>query len=192
MPSRLAVAATLALFAVGLIALTSPIQAQPEISPAQKGSGGPAPLILQSRAELQLAGAEAVIAAARKKADAMKLAVNIAVVDDGGHLIAFARMDKARPASAATAMTKAVSAATFRQPTGTLPVGGEPNVLLNISVENAASASGGRITTLKGGVPIVVRGEIIGAVGVGGATGEQDAEIARAAAEALTGLLPAP
>lgn len=192
MPSRLAIAATLSLFAVGLVVLTSPIQAQPEISPAQKGPGGPAPLILQSRAELQLAGAEAVLTAARKKADAMKLSVNIAVVDDGGHLIAFARMDKARPASAATAMTKAVTAATFRQPTGTLPAGGEPDVLLNISLQNAAAASGGKITTLKGGVPIVVRGEIIGAIGVGGATGEQDAEIARAGAQALITLLLAP
>ena len=51
---------------------------------------------------------------------------NIAVVDDGGHLLAFARMDGARPASGTTAITKAVSAATFRQETGTLPTKGEP------------------------------------------------------------------
>ena len=50
----------------------------------------------------------------------MKLKVNIAAVDDGGHLVAFERMDGARPASLYTAITKATSAATFRQATGPL------------------------------------------------------------------------
>ena len=63
---------------------------------------------------LNLAGAEAVVTAAKKKAEGMKLKVNVAVVDDGGHLLAFARMDGARPASGYTAITKAVTAATFR------------------------------------------------------------------------------
>jgi glc operon protein GlcG len=75
------------------------------------------PLVTRDRVELNLAGAEAVITAAKLKAAEMKLKVNIAVVDDGGHLLAFARLD--------------------------------------------------------------------GAIGVGGATGEQDAEIARAGIEAL-------
>lgn len=188
---RLAPMLSLATFAAGFALLIGPVHAQPEIAPAVR-SAGPAPLITQTRAELQLAGAEAAIAAARKKAESMKLAVNIAVVDDGGHLLAFVRMDRARPASVSTALTKAISAATFRTSTGTLPAGGEPDVLLNISVQNAAAASGGKITTLKGGVPIILRGEVIGAVGVGGATGEQDAEIAKAAVEALMGMLPTP
>jgi glc operon protein GlcG len=51
---------------------------------------------------------------------------------------------------------------------------------LGISVQNAAAASGGKMTTLYGGVPVVFEGQVIGAVGVGGATGEQDAEIAKA------------
>jgi uncharacterized protein GlcG (DUF336 family) len=104
------------------------------------------------------------------------------VVDDGGHMLAFARMDGARPACAATALTKAVSAATFRQETGTLPVKGEPDVLLSLSIQNA---SGGKFTTLKGGVPIVIDGQVVGAVGVGGGTGEQDAEVAKAGIQAL-------
>ena len=191
MRSPLAALLSVALLASGLALAVRPLQAQPEISPANRAAG-PAPLITQTRAELQLAGAEAVIAAARRKAESMKLAVNIAVVDDGGHLISFARMDRARPASAPTAMTKAVTAATFRAPTGTVPVGGEPDLLLNISLQNAAAASGGKLTTLKGGVPIVVKGEVIGAVGVGGATGEQDAEIAKAGVEALTAAIRTP
>ena len=120
-----------------------------------------------------------MIAAAQAKAQSIKLKVNIAVVDDGGHLIAFERMDGARPASGYTAITKATSAATFRQASGPLPAGAtSPDPLLNLSLQNAAAASGGKITTLYGGVPVVVDGQVIGAVGVGGGTGEQDAQIA--------------
>ncbi|QJX00592.1 GlcG/HbpS family heme-binding protein [Frigoriglobus tundricola] len=149
------------------------------------------PLVTRGRVQLNLAGAETIVEAAKKKATAMGLKSNIAIVDDGGHLLAFARMDGARPASAATAMTKAVSAATFRQETGTLPAKGEPDTLLSLSMQNAAAASGGKITTLKGGVPIVVDGQVIGAVGVGGGTGEQDTEVAKAGIQALLDALKA-
>lgn len=91
-------------------------------------------------------------------------------------------MDGARPASVATALSKAVSAATFRQATGAMPAKGEPDLLLSLSLQ---SASGGKITSLKGGVPIVVDGQVIGAVGVGGGTGEQDVEVANAGLKAL-------
>jgi glc operon protein GlcG len=143
------------------------------------------PLVSGNRSLLHLAGAEAIVRAARQKAEAMNLKVNIAVVDEGGHLLAFARMDGARPASAYTALTKAVTAATFRQATGPVPAGGEPDVLLNLSLQNAAAAGGGKLTTLKGGVPIVWQEQVIGAVGVGGATGEQDAEVAKAGIQEL-------
>lgn len=149
------------------------------------------PLVTRERVQLNLSGAETIVEAAKKKATAMGLKSNIAIVDDGGHLLAFARMDGARPASAATAMTKAVSAATFRQETGTLPAKGEPDVLLSLSMQNAAAASGGKITALKGGVPIVVDGQVIGAVGVGGGTGEQDSEVAKAGIQALLDALKA-
>jgi glc operon protein GlcG len=143
-------------------------------------------LITRNRARLNLAGAERILVAARSKAAEMKLKVNIAVVDDGGHLLAFARMDGARPASGYTAITKATTAATFRQSTGPVPPGvDKPDPLLNLSLQNAAAASGGKITTLYGGVPVVLNDQVIGAVGVGGARGEQDAEIAKAGIAAL-------
>jgi glc operon protein GlcG len=145
----------------------------------------PAPLVTKDRVQLNLAGAELILAAAKKKAAGMELKLNLAVVDDGGHLLAFARMDGARPASGYTAITKAVTAATFRQETGPLSQKGEPDVLLSLSLQNAASASGGKVTTLKGGVPVVVNGQVIGGVGVGGGTGEQDAEVAKSGIEAL-------
>jgi glc operon protein GlcG len=143
------------------------------------------PLVTRGRAELNLAGAEAILQAAQKKATAMGLKLNIAIVDDGGHLLLFARMDGARPASGYTALTKAVAAATFRQETGPLPAGGEPNLLLSLSLQSTAIAGGGKGTTLKGGAPILVDGQVVGAVGVGGGTGEQDLEVAKAGIAAL-------
>lgn len=151
------------------------------------------PLVLRNQVHLTLAGARVILAAAEAKAAEMKLKVNIAIVDDGGHMISFARMDGARPASGYTATTKAVTAATFRQATGPLPPGTTiPDVLLNVGLQNAALASGGKITTLLGGVPVIVDGQVIGGVGVGGGTGEQDATIARAGIDALLKQLDAP
>jgi glc operon protein GlcG len=159
-------------------------------TPAGADSGSP--LVMRNQVRLGLAGARAVIAGAHAKAQSMQLKVNIAVVDDGGHLLAFERMDGARPASGYTAITKATTAATFRQATGPLAAGSTPaDPLLNLSIQNAAFASGGKITTLYGGVPVVVDGQIIGGVGVGGGTGEQDAQIARAGVQLLLDQLAA-
>src|SRR5262245_44956019 len=159
------------------------------VQPAPTEEKKPQQLVTRGRIQLNLAGAEMIVADAKKKAEGMKLKVNIAVVDDGGHLLAFARMDGARRASGYTAITKAVTAATFRQETGPLPPKGEPDVLLNLSLQNAAASGGGKLTTLKGGVPVVVDGQVVGAVGVGGGTGEQDAEVARAGIKKLLGAL---
>jgi glc operon protein GlcG len=169
---------------VALMAALTPILAiRPECSHAEDSSE--APLVTRGRIQLNLAGAEKILAAAKRKAAALGVKVNIAVVDDGGHLLAFARMDGARPASVSTALTKATTAATFRQETGTLPPKGEPDVLLNLSLQNAAAASGGKLTTLKGGVPVVIDAQVVGAVGVGGGSGDQDTEVAKAGIQAL-------
>ena len=150
------------------------------------GEVGTSSLVTRNHLKLGLAGANVILEAAEAKAVEKNWKVNIAVVDEGGHLIAFARMDGARPASAATAQTKAVSAATYRQPSGPFPPGSsEPNVLLSLGIAAAADSGGARVSPLFGGVPIEVEGQIIGAVGVGGGTGEQDAEVARAGISAL-------
>ncbi|WP_417849758.1 heme-binding protein [Thalassoglobus sp.] len=143
-------------------------------------------LVRTNRVQLTLMGAEKAIVAGRKKAEEMGILVNIAVVDEGGHLLAFARMDGARPASVYTSITKATSAATKRGPTGPLPNADAINTHLSLAVERAARASGGKFTTLKGGVPILYGDQVIGAIGVGGATGEQDAEVASAGVSTLT------
>lgn len=151
-------------------------------SPLASAQDAKPPLVARDRVRLNLAGAETALDAAKAKAAALGLKSNIAVVDDGGHLLAFARMDDARPASVSTAISKAVSAATFRQETGPLPVKGEPDVLLSLGLQNA---SGGKVTPLKGGIPIVIDGQVVGAIGAGGGTGEQDAEVSRAGVQAL-------
>ena len=130
------------------------------------------PLVTRDRVQLNLAGAELILDAAKKKAAAMGLRVNVAVVDDGGHLLVFARMDGARPASGYTALTKAAAAGRLR-------------LRITSGSPLAGAASGGKGTALKGGVPVVLNGQVIGAVGVGGGTGEQDVEVAKAGIAAL-------
>jgi uncharacterized protein GlcG (DUF336 family) len=100
----------------------------------------------------------------------------IAVTDDGGHLLAFARMDGAKVLSIDSAIAKARTAASSRVPTGALPEDLERRL---------ASATRGAHTNLRGGLPIVVRDEVVGAIGVGSGTGDQDVEVARAGIAAL-------
>ncbi|MFO0899108.1 MAG: heme-binding protein [Pirellulales bacterium] len=152
---------------------------------AQVAVVAPAPLVARNQVRLTLSGAEVILRAAQEKARELKLNVNLAVADDGGHLIAFQRMDGARPASVYTAITKATAAATLRKPTGPASAGDDSAVWLSLSLEHTAAASGGKLTTLYGGVPVILDGQVAGAVGVGGGTGQQDAEIARAGIERL-------
>lgn len=123
-------------------------------------------------------GAMRMIAAGMTKATAMGQDQCITVVDDGGHLIAFVRMDGARVLSIETSRKKAMTAASNRVPTG----GVAPANELKLAI-----ASDGRMTNLLGGLPVIVEGCVIGAVGVGSGTGEQDLEVARAAIAALPG-----
>jgi glc operon protein GlcG len=175
----------LRLLALAAILLAASRAAAQQSADAPK-SDADKPLVTRNHIRLTLGGAERILAAAQAKAKEMNLKVNIAIVDDGGHPLAFARMDGARPASAYTALTKAVAAATMRTATGPIAGGkAEPNVILNLSLQQTAAASGGKMTMLYGGVPVVIDEQVIGAVGCGGATGEQDAEIARAGIEAL-------
>ncbi len=170
---------TFALAAVPLL-ICGTLAAQPP----QLGSGET--LVRRNRVQLTLAGAETAMAASRAKALEMGVRVNISIVDDGGHLLMFERMDGARPGSIYTSMTKATAAATKRGPTGPLPNAEAANTHLSLAVENAAAVSGGKFATLKGGIPILIDQQVIGAIGVGGATGEQDAEVAKAGVAALT------
>jgi len=140
------------------------------------------PLVTRNHPKLTLEGAKAVLAAAEKRAQEIGVPVEIAVVDEGGYLLAFLRMDGAKLSSIQIAITKAVSAAIRRQPTGPMPPGGEPSVMLSMGL---AIASHGQQTPIRGGVPLVVDGACVGAVGVSNGTEEQDTDVARAGAAAL-------
>jgi glc operon protein GlcG len=131
-----------------------------------------------TKASLKLTheGALKALAGAVAKAEALGVPQNIAIVDDGGNLLAFVRMDGAKMLSRETSMSKAVTAASHRQPTSRL----NPADELKLAV-----AGGGRLTNLEGGLPIVIAGHCIGAIGVGSGTGAQDVEVARAGLAAI-------
>src|SRR5437016_312050 len=90
---------------------------------------------------LTLEGARTILAAAEKKAREIAVPMNIAVVDDGGHLLVFARMDGAKLSSIEVAITKARACALRRGPTGPSLTGGEAGVLLSLGL---SLATGGK------------------------------------------------
>lgn len=121
-------------------------------------------------------GALKALAGAIAKAEELNVPQNISIVDDGGNLLAFVRMDGAKLLSRETSMSKAITAASHRQPTSRLDPANEIKL---------AIAGGGRLTNLEGGLPIIIAGQCVGAVGVGSGTGAQDVEVARAALAAI-------
>jgi len=129
-----------------------------------------------------LEGAEAVVMAAKAQAVHMGVPMNIAVVDDGGHLMAFARMDGAKLSSIDIALNKAVAAAIRRQATGPVQAGDLVNVTLSLGL---AIGSGARQTPIRGGIPLEANGECVGAIGVSAGTEDQDVEVARAGSAVL-------
>lgn len=128
--------------------------------------------------KLTHAGALKALEAGVAKADSMGQPQCISIVDNGGHLLAFVRMDGAFHMSLETSLRKARTAAGYGQPTGGLEAG--------IDIKLAIGTDGQRIN-LPGGLPIVVDGHLIGGVGVGSGTGEQDREVAAAAIAAIDG-----
>lgn len=140
------------------------------------------PLVTRNNPKLTLEGARAVLAAAEKRAQEIGVPMDIAVVDDGAHLLAFIRMDGAKLSSVQIAITKAVSAAIRRMPTGPMPPGAEPNVLLSLGL---AIGSHGQQTPIRGGLPLMVDNVCVGAIGVSNGTEEQDTDVARAGSAAL-------
>ena len=123
-------------------------------------------------------GALKMLNAGIAKATAMGQPQCITIVDDGGHLLAFCRMDGGKVLSIDSSRKKAITAASSRAPSGGMAAANELKLAL---------ATSGKVTNLLGGVPVIVDGHVIGAVGVGSGTGEQDLEVAKAAIAALPG-----
>ena len=134
-------------------------------------------------ATVTLEDAKRMLSAAEIKAASLGIAYNIAIVDAGGHLVAFVRQDGALIGSIDLAIDKAMTARFFDKTTSelaTLAQSGEP--LFGIQESNA-----GKVVIFGGGVPIVSGGNIVGAVGTSVGTVEQDIEVAEAAIAALAG-----
>jgi glc operon protein GlcG len=132
---------------------------------------------LATKRILTLEAAKEIAAAAQAEARKNNWNMVICIVDDGGHPIYLERMDGTQVASVVIAQEKAVSAIRFKRPTKAL--------------EDAVA--GGRIVVMKlagavpveGGVPIVVGGEFVGAIGVSGGTSPQDGQVAAAGLASL-------
>jgi uncharacterized protein GlcG (DUF336 family) len=136
---------------------------------------------LADKKALTLAVAKQIAAAAAAEAEKNNWNVVIAIVDEGGHLVYFERLDETQTGSIEVALQKARTATSFKRPTKALE-----DVLM-----------GGRMTILtlpgalpvEGGVPIMLDGKVLGAIGVSGVTAQQDGQIAKAGADALPKIL---
>ena len=131
-------------------------------------------------AAITLEQAKGVMAGAEAEAQRNNWPVVIAIVDTGGNLVMLQRLDNAQFGSVEVARQKAWSAAAFRRPTRVFQeaiAGGGANLRL-LRLEGASP--------LEGGIPLVVDGQIIGAIGVSGVMSEQDGHIAQAGIDSLT------
>ena len=130
---------------------------------------------------LKLEDARRIIAAAQKKAQEIKQPMNVAVCDAGGNLLAFERMEGAWLGSIDISINKAWTSRAFDIATGDLAKHSQSgDQFFGIHVSN-----GGRVMIFAGGVPLKKGGQVIGAIGVSGGTGEQDQAVADAGAAAL-------
>lgn len=122
---------------------------------------------------------QAILAASEQHAHENNWPVSIAVVDDGGHLLGLLRLDDAAPMTASMATAKANAAALGRRETRLF------EEMINQGRTAFLSAPGIQ-GLLEGAVPVVVDGQVIGAVGVSGVKSVEDAEIARAGIAAVS------
>ena len=127
-----------------------------------------------------LTAAAQAIAAAQTKAAEIDVAMNIAIADAGGNLVAFARMDNAWLGSIDIAQNKAYTARAFDMPTKDLAPLAQPGQ----SLYGIEASNQGRLIVFAGGIPLTWDGRIVGAIGVSGGTVEQDQEVAEAGAAA--------
>jgi uncharacterized protein GlcG (DUF336 family) len=133
---------------------------------------------MRNRPALALDDVKTLLAAAEAEAHRHGWAVAIAVHDDGGHLMGFVRMDRATPANAEIAQRKSLTAALSRRS----------------SKSWEERIAGGRLAMLampllpvQGGLPVLVEGQCVGAIGVSGVQSHEDEQIAQAGIDALRG-----
>jgi uncharacterized protein GlcG (DUF336 family) len=130
---------------------------------------------------IQLADARRIIAAAEKKAEELGQPINVAIVDEGGNLLAFERMENAWRGSIDISINKAFTSRAFDITTKDLGNNSQPGQqFFGIHASNH-----GRIMIFAGGIPLKRDGKVVGAVGISGGSGEQDHAVAEAAVAAF-------
>ncbi len=130
---------------------------------------------------LTLEDAKRILSAAEAKAAGLGIAYNIAVVDAGGHLLAFVRQDGGLVGSIKLAIDKAVTARIFDRATSDLANLAQPGqALFGIQQSND-----GKVVIFGGGIPVVLHGSVVGAVGASAGTVAQDIAVVEAAIAAL-------
>lgn len=132
---------------------------------------------LADKKVLTLDAAKKIGAAAEAEARKNNWNVVIAVVDDGGHLVYLQRIDGTQTGSIDVAIGKARTSAAFKRPTKVFDELAKTRPSITTISPNAV--------LLEGGVPVVVGGQVVGAVGVSGVTSQQDAQVAEAGIAAL-------
>jgi uncharacterized protein GlcG (DUF336 family) len=140
-----------------------------------------------SRFEIDLALGQRMAEAARRSAVASGALVSVAIVDAGGHLVVFERMDGAEIAGPVLARDKAFTAVAHRVATHELT----DLVLPGAELAGMNSADGGRYIAFGGGLPLWDADRVIGGVGVSGGSSEQDVAAATAALEVFAAALSA-
>ena len=133
---------------------------------------------MKTRPMLTLEDCRKITAAAEEEARKNKWNVVIAILDDGGHLLHLARMDGATPANARIAVEKGRTAAESRRSTA----GWQERIKTRPEMLGMPG-----ITPIQGGVPIVVEGTCVGAVGISGVQSHEDEQIANAGIKAILG-----
>ena len=137
--------------------------------------------IKRNATRLTLQGARLMMAAAVRKAQSIGAPMDIAVVDDAGHLVVFNRMDGAKLSSIDIAISKAWTAACARRATHEYAeIAGPGGPAYGIHVSN-----NGRFMIVGGGLPVHVDGQIVGGIGCSSGTIQQDREVAAAGISAL-------
>ncbi|GBQ91354.1 hypothetical protein AA23498_1161 [Acetobacter nitrogenifigens DSM 23921 = NBRC 105050] len=132
--------------------------------------------LIQDRCQITYAGAAIALEAAVARSREINAPECIAVVDAGGNLLAYGRVEGAAVLALKPSIAKAQTAASLGIATGPFP--------FEFGVDLAIASKGG-ITNLGGGLPIIVDGVVLGAIGVGSGTTEQDVEVAEAGRAAL-------
>ena len=139
--------------------------------------------VAQAR-RLTVAGAREMMTTAIGLADAENIAITVAIVDAGGHVVLVERMDGGRFHTVHSSTTKAVCAASNKRPTTSKGARAQ-SLDTSHAIGLALAAGPERWTAMEGGYPIIVEGECIGGIGVSGGNWEFDDRAARAAVEAI-------